>query len=55
MSLSTVVAMKQRRFNFADDYESRKAPVGVWLPRALITGLIAGLGTAAYLLGYLHS
>ena len=44
--------MGSRRFSFADSYEGRKAPPNVWLSRAIIIGLIAGVGAALHLYGY---
>jgi hypothetical protein len=44
--------MGLHRFSFAAPSEARKAPPNVWLPRAIIIGLIAGIAAALHLCGY---
>ncbi len=46
--------MDDERVNFVDEYEARQAPRTVWLTRAIVTSVIAGLGAVGcmFLFGY---
>jgi hypothetical protein len=42
--------MKTWPFEVADEYERRFPPLGVWLPRVSIVGLVAGVTSALIVL-----